>query len=206
MSTDIDTKELRNYVSTAWFLWGNDAYDRLLDDAGAAAVALGLDFSEVPMNAERPLTAKVGEVMDRIAALEDQAAMGRATQRYLDELGALLKPGEDQDYKERAREVMDRLAALEAELAHERKAGEERAGRALAEIRAIEARNDALKQDNARLRGQISAMLGELEDFAMQNDLPIEDGHGYFGTGLPLSALQEWLFKQKDALAAGGDQ
>lgn len=63
-----------------------------------------------------------------------------------------------------------------------------------------------LKQDNARLRGQISAMLGELEDFAMQNDLPIEDGHGYFGTGLPLSALQEWLLKQKDALAAGGDQ
>lgn len=100
----------------------------------------------------------------------------------------------------------DRLAALEAELAHERKAGEERAGRALAEIRAIESRNDALEQDNARLRGQISAMLGELEDFAMQNDLPIEDGHGYFGTGLPLGALQEWLFKQKDALAAGGDQ
>lgn len=50
---------------------------------------------------------------------------------------------------------------------------------------------------------RISAMLGELEDFAMQNDLPIEDGHGYFGTGLPLGALQEWLFKQKDALSGG---
>lgn len=72
-----------------------------------------------------------------------------------------------------------------------------------ASLKNQDAQIERLEQDNARLRGQISAMLGELEDFAMQNDLPIEDGHGYFGTGLPLRALQEWLFRQKDALAGG---
>lgn len=93
----------------------------------------------------------------------------------------------------------DRLAALEAELASLRT---DRDGAAEA-CRMLQEDKARLEQDNARLRGQISAMLGELEDFAMQNGLPIEDGHGYFGTGLPLRALQEWLFKQKDALSGG---
>lgn len=63
---------------------------------------------------ERAATA-ADQSADRLAALEEQAAMGRALQRYLDDVGRLLESGEDQDYRERAREVIDRLAALEEE-------------------------------------------------------------------------------------------
>ena len=43
-------------------------------------------------------------------------------------------------------------------------------------------------------------LLNELEDLAMQNDLPIEDGNGYFGTGLPLRVLHEWIISKRGEL------
>ena len=44
----------------------------------------------------------------------------------------------------------------------------------------------------------VEKLLEELSDLAMDNDLPIDDKSGYFGTGLPLRILHKWIIEKQN--------
>ena len=47
---------------------------------------------------------------------------------------------------------------------------------------------------------KVKQVLDELDLLAMRNDLPISDGCGYSGTGLPLRVLHAWIIEKRDQL------
>ena len=47
---------------------------------------------------------------------------------------------------------------------------------------------------------KVKQVLDELDLLAMRNDLPISDGCGYSGTGLPLRVLHAWILEKRDQL------